>query len=161
GRQQPRATAAGGGGLARAPAPEGRLRARPPPTRPRRRRDRTRLALPAALVFALAADERPRQTAAEDRRRLRPRARRLRLGDRNRSTTPEHLITKPLDLQQRMRPTTRRTLESSMRHRSPVTRDFRPRQLPQNSSQNEGCSLLKQTRQQARARNASWMSWRR
>jgi hypothetical protein len=29
-----------------------------------------------------------------------------------------------------MRPTTRRTLEASMRHRSPVTRDVRPRQLP-------------------------------
>src|SRR5438132_2224063 len=29
-----------------------------------------------------------------------------------------------------MRPTTRRTLESSMRHRPPVTRDLRPRQLP-------------------------------
>src|SRR5216683_934495 len=32
--------------------------------------------------------------------------------------------------QQRLRPTTRRTLESSMRHRPPVTRDLRPRQLP-------------------------------
>jgi hypothetical protein len=30
-----------------------------------------------------------------------------------------------------------------------------------NSSQNDGCSLLKQTRQQARARNASCISWRR
>jgi len=33
--------------------------------------------------------------------------------------------------------------------------------LAKKSSQNDGCSLLKQTRQQARARNASWMSWRR
>jgi transposase len=40
---------------------------------------------------ALATDGRPRQTTAEDRRRLRPRARRLRLGDRDRSTTPQHL----------------------------------------------------------------------
>src|SRR3954469_23852929 len=29
-----------------------------------------------------------------------------------------------------MRPTTRRTLEGSMRHRPPVTRDLRQRQLP-------------------------------
>src|SRR5712692_6272657 len=36
----------------------------------------------------------------------------------------------PLAFEQRMRPTTRRTLEASMRHRPPVTRDARPRQLP-------------------------------
>jgi transposase len=67
----------------------------------------------------------------KDRRRLRARARRLRVGDRNRPTTPLHLIlTQPPDLQQRMRPTTRRTLEASTRHRPPVTRDPRPRQLP-------------------------------
>jgi hypothetical protein len=29
-----------------------------------------------------------------------------------------------------MRPTTRRTLAAPMRHRPPVTRDLRPRQLP-------------------------------
>ena len=52
--------------------------------------DRARLALPAAPLPALAADGRPRQAAAEDRRRLRPRARRLRLGDRHRPTTQEH-----------------------------------------------------------------------
>ncbi|MDP9277437.1 MAG: IS110 family transposase [Actinomycetota bacterium] len=44
----------------------------------------------------------------------------------NHSAAPE---PKPLDLEQRMRPTTRRTLETSMRHR-PVTCDARPRQLP-------------------------------
>ena len=54
-------------------------------------RDRARLALPAAPLPALAADGRPRQAAAEDRRRLRPRARRLRLGDRDRPTPQEHL----------------------------------------------------------------------
>ena len=91
GRQQPRPPAARRGGLARTPPAEGRLRARPPPTRPRRRRDRARLALPAAPLPTLAADGRPRQTAAEDRRRLRARARRLRLGDRHRPTTPHHL----------------------------------------------------------------------
>ncbi len=32
---------------------------------------------------------------------------------------------------------------------------------PKSSNQNEFLSLLKQTRQQARARNASWISWRR
>jgi hypothetical protein len=85
--------------------------------------------LPAATAPALAADGRTRQTAAKDRRRLRPRARRLRLGDRHRSTTQESLI-QPLGLEQRMRPTTRRTLAASMRHRPPVTRDLRPRQLP-------------------------------
>src|SRR5439155_12301768 len=47
------------------------------------------------------------------------------------ATTREHLIANPpLDFEQRMRPTTRRTLESSMRHRLTVTRDPRPRQLP-------------------------------
>src|SRR5207237_1148608 len=107
-----------------------RLRARPPPAWSRRARHRARLALPAAALPALAADGRPRQTPPEDRRRLRSRARRLRLGDRDRATTTEHLIptTDPVDLEQRMRPTTRRTLESSMRHRPPVTRDPRPRQ---------------------------------
>jgi transposase len=68
--------------------------------------------LPAATAPALAADGRTRQTAAKDRRRLRPRARRLRLGDRHRSTTQESLI-QPLGLEQRMRPTTRRTLAAS------------------------------------------------
>jgi hypothetical protein len=33
-----------------------------------------------------------------------------------------------------MRPTTRRTLAASMRHRPPVTRDRRPRQLPTDAS---------------------------
>jgi hypothetical protein len=96
----------------------------------RRDRRRARLALPATPLPTLATDGRPRQTAAEDRRRLRPRARRLRLGDRHRPTTPHHLkASQPLGLEQRMRPTTRRTLESSMRH-PPVTRNLRPRQLP-------------------------------
>src|SRR6266498_5986996 len=63
----------------------------PPPTRPRRGRGRARLPLPAAPLPALAADGRPRQTAAEDRCRLRPRTRRLRLGDRDRATTPQQL----------------------------------------------------------------------
>ena len=63
-------------------------------------------------------------------RRLRPRARRLRLGDRHRPTPPHHLINQPLDLEQRMRPTTQRTLESPMRHQHRVTRDLRQRQLP-------------------------------
>ncbi len=94
-------------------------------------RDRTRLALPTAPLPALAADGRPRQAAPEDRRRLRPRARRLRLGDRDRPTTQDALtINQPLGLEQRMRPTTRRTLAGSMRHRQPVTRDLRQRQLP-------------------------------
>ena len=44
------------------------------------------------------------------------------------SGAPDH---ESLGLEQRMRPTTRRTLEASMRHLSqPVTRDARPRQLP-------------------------------
>jgi len=58
---------------------------------PRPGRRRARLALPAAPPRPLAADGRPRQAAAEDRRRLRPRARRLRLGARDRATTPEYL----------------------------------------------------------------------
>jgi len=106
---------------------------RPPPTRPGRRRDRAVLALPAAPLPTLAADGRPRQATPEDRRRLRPRTRRLRLGDRHRPATQERLI-QPLGLQQRMRPTTRRTLASSMRHRDAVTRDLRPRQLPTDTS---------------------------
>src|SRR5436190_622189 len=71
GRQRARASAASRGRLARAPAAEGRLRARPPPTWPRLGRRRARLALPAAAPPTLTADVRPRQTAAEDRRRLR------------------------------------------------------------------------------------------
>jgi transposase len=47
----------------------------------------------------------------------------------NRSETPERE-----SFEQRMRPTTRRTLEASLRHRPPVTRDPRPRQLPTVSS---------------------------
>src|SRR5438093_10348843 len=83
------------------------------------------------ILPALATNGRPRQTTPEDRRRLRPRARRLRLGHHDRATTQEHLIiNQPLGLEQRMRPTTRRTLESSMRHRPPVTRELRRRQLP-------------------------------
>ena len=39
-------------------------------------------------------------------------------------------LIQPLGLEQRMRPTTRRTLELSMRHPQAVTRDPRPRQLP-------------------------------
>ena len=57
-------------------------------------RDRARLALPAAPLPALAADGRPRQATPEDRRRLRARARRLRLGDRDRATTP-HRADRP------------------------------------------------------------------
>jgi hypothetical protein len=83
-RQQPRSPTLGRVRLARPPTAEGRLRARPPPPRPRRRGDRTRLALPATSPPVLAADGRPGQTTPEDRRRLRPRARRLRLGDRYR-----------------------------------------------------------------------------
>ena len=60
----------------------GRLHARSPPARPGRDRDHPRLALPAAALPALAQNERPRQAHPEDRRRLRSRARRLRLGDR-------------------------------------------------------------------------------
>src|SRR5256886_6366806 len=52
-------------------------------------------------------------------------------GNRHRATTPQHLkASKPLGPEQRMRPTTRRTLEASMRHPHRVTRDPRPRQLP-------------------------------
>jgi hypothetical protein len=61
-----------------------------------------------------------------------PRARRLRLGrsqPTSRSGPSER--TNPLGLEQRMCPTTRRTLATSMRHQPrPVTRDARPRQLP-------------------------------
>ena len=102
GWQQPRAPAAGRGRLACAPTAEGRLRARPPPPRTGRRGDRARLALPASAPPALAADGRPRQTTPEDRRRLRPRACRLRLGDRDRAATQEHLTnSQPLGLEQR------------------------------------------------------------
>jgi transposase len=87
GRQRTCASPAGRVRLARTPTAEGRLRARPPPPRPGRDRDRAVLALPAAPLHPLAADGRARQAAPEDRRRLRPRARRLRLGDRDRPTT--------------------------------------------------------------------------
>jgi transposase len=84
GRQRPRAPVAGRGGLASAPPPAGRLRARPPPARSAPRRDRACLALPAAPAPPLPADGRPRQAPPEDRRGLRPRAGRVRLGDRHR-----------------------------------------------------------------------------
>jgi transposase len=77
-----------------APAAEGELRARPPPARPGPSRARARLALPAAPAQALAADGRPRQAPPEDRRGLRPRARRVRLGDRHRPAAQEQLSGK-------------------------------------------------------------------
>ena len=124
GRQQPRPSPAGRVGLARAPPPEGRLRA-PAATAARTRRDRARLALPAAPPPALAADGRPRQAAPEDRRRLRPRARRFRLGDRHRPTTqkqPDINYSRP---EQRMRPPHGEPSQASMRHRRrrPATLD--------------------------------------
>src|SRR6516165_1250516 len=117
--------------MARTPAAEGRLRPRPPPARTRRRDRRACLALPTAPLPALAANGRARQAAPEDRRCLRARAGRLRLGDRDRATTPNHLTINLPDLEQRMRPTTRRTLAGSMRRQPrPATRDLRRRQLP-------------------------------
>jgi hypothetical protein len=56
------------------------------------------------------------------------------VGDRDRPAAGE-LSGRPLVLEQRMRPTTRRTLEPTMRHRPrPATRELRPRQLPTDSS---------------------------
>src|SRR5262245_25032968 len=60
----------------------------------------------------------------------------------------------PLDLQQRMRPTTRRTLESSMRHPPAVTRDLSPslpyttlfRSVPTGECQSDPPSLLRTLR---------------
>jgi Transposase len=77
--------------LARTPAPDRRLRARAPPARPGRSHPRARLALPAAAASPLAEDGRPRQALAKDRRRVRPRTRRLRLGDRDRATADKRL----------------------------------------------------------------------
>ena len=129
GRQQPRPSAPGRVGLARAPTADGRLRARPPPARPGRRRDRARLALPATAVPALAADGRPRQTPAEDRRRLRPRARRLRLGDRERATTPNHLTHTSLSALSSGCVQPHGEPSKPLCGTAPVTRDARPRQL--------------------------------
>src|SRR3954469_1021971 len=70
------------------PAPPGRRTARAPPARPGPARARPRLALPTTPLPPLAPDGRPRQAAPKDRRRLRPRARRLRLGDRHRAAAP-------------------------------------------------------------------------
>src|SRR5207249_11967863 len=44
--------------------------------------------------------------------------------------TPQESLIQLLGLEQRMRPTTRRTLAGSMRHPQRVTRDLRQRQLP-------------------------------
>jgi hypothetical protein len=93
--------------------PDRRLRARPPPARPGRAHPRARLALPAAAAWPLAEDGRPRQALAKDRRRLRPRTRRLRLGDRDRATAHKRLSQSKIE--RRMRLSTRRTLEASMR----------------------------------------------
>ena len=86
GRQRACAQALGRVRLARAPPPHRRLPPCPPPARPRRPCRRARLALPAAPPLPLAEDGGPRQAAPEDRRRLCPRAGRLRLGDRDRAT---------------------------------------------------------------------------
>ena len=132
GRQRARPPVARRVSLARASAPDRRLRARPPPTRPRPRRDRARLALSAAAV--LTAGSGWPAAASRTRRSSWPaRASSPASSGRSQPTSPSGLsdqFIQPLDLEQRMRPTTRRTLESSMRHRPPVTRDFRPRQLP-------------------------------
>ena len=138
GRQQPRPPAARRGRLAPAPAPDASAtKLAAPPPRPGPARARARLALPAAPAPPLAADGRTRQTASEDRRRLRPRARRVRLGDRHRPAAqerPERPPTEPPGWRSGA-PTTRRTLAASMRHPPrPATRDARPRQLPTDTS---------------------------
>ncbi len=94
------------------------------------RRDRARLALPAAPL--LRAGSGWPAAASPSRRSSSPApasspASSGRSRPTSRSGAPD---AQPLGLEQRMRPTTRRTLESSMRHRPPVTRDLRPRQLP-------------------------------
>jgi transposase len=85
--------AAGRGRLARSSPADGRPRASSPAARPGRARARTLLALPAASLPTLVADGCARHAAAEDRRCLRARARRFRLGDRDRAATPEFLTT--------------------------------------------------------------------
>lgn len=71
-------------------------------------------ALPAPTLFPLVADGRARQAAAEDRRRYRPRAERVHLGNRHRPTTRRRRLNcgswKSLETEQRITPTSRRTL---------------------------------------------------
>ena len=84
------------------------------------------------LSPTLAADGRPRQATAKDRRRLRARARRLCLGDRNRPTAQEHLSITP-SLSASSSGCVRPHGEPSKAlcgTAPPVTRDLRPRQLP-------------------------------
>src|SRR5207253_794396 len=83
----------------------GRPAARAPPARAKSARPCPRLALPATPLPALAADGRARQAAPEDRRRLRARARRLRLGDRHRPAAARGgLSNESLRLEQRSEP---------------------------------------------------------
>ena len=99
----------------------------------RRRRDQQPLAVAraharrAATPQALDAAAQPRQRRAHDRRRDRPRAGRLRLGDRHRPTTPTGLDTPRYRLWPAAGRPPRSTLASSMR-RPKATRVFRQRQ---------------------------------
>jgi transposase len=108
GRQRPRPPAAGRGRLARPPTSEAQLRALAPPARPGSRRARARLDRPAAPAPPLPADGRTRQAQPEDRRGLRPRARRVRLGDRHRPTAQTRKLSR--------RPTTSRSRAADEPH---------------------------------------------
>ena len=116
-------------GLARAPPAEGRLRARPPPARPRRPRGRARLALPATPP--LRAGSGWPAAASRSRRSSSPApasspASSGRSRPSNRSGAPEQ---PPASSSGCARPHGEPST-ASMRHRPPVTRDPRPRQLP-------------------------------
>jgi hypothetical protein len=102
-------------GLEQPPATDRRLRARAPPPWPRPTGPRARVALPTASASPLAADAGSRQAPSEDRRRLCPRARRVRLGDRHRPADQDPL-NPGTSVGWRAIPPRRRTLATPMRH---------------------------------------------
>ena len=97
-RLRARAAAAGRGGMALPLAPEHRPRAHRPPRQPAAGSDRGRLVSPAAAAPHLDTPRGSRQAPHDHRRRRRPRARRLRLGDHPESSNhqPQHRLSRRL-----------------------------------------------------------------
>jgi hypothetical protein len=138
GRLGTRPPAARRGRLEQPPPADCRLRARAPPPRPGPRRPRALVALPAATAPPLAANGRPRQAAAEDRRRVRPRAGRSsgRSPPTSRCARPDHRPHRPQRAWGggRSLPEAEPSLHLCGARLRRATRDARPRQLPTDTS---------------------------
>ena len=91
---------------------------------------RARVALPATTAPKVDKDGRPRQAQPEDRRCMRARARRVRVGDRYRPANKNQVNDSPASVGWRADPPRRRTLAASMRHQPA----WRPATLDRGSS---------------------------